>query len=225
MQLTVRDVAEMFRVGENVVYRWVSEEDMPAEQVNGQYRFNRTELLEWATVRRKEMSPRLFRNGTAPARLDEALELGGIHYHVGGRDRESVLRAVVERLPVPAEVGADYLLEILLSRESVGATAIGDGLALPHPRYPVVLPVPKPFIGLCFLDQPITYGKEPVHTLFCLVCPTVHVHLGLLARLGHALRDAEFRALVRQQAPAETILKDARRVEGLLEVSGSVAGK
>ena len=60
-----------------------------------------------------------------------------------------------------------------------------------------------------------------MHTLFCLVAPTVHVHLDLLGRLGFALRDAGFREMVRQRRPAETILKDAQRVEALLEAAGA----
>jgi len=225
MQLTVRDVAEIFQVSENVVFRWVADQQLPAEQVNGQYRFNRAELFEWATIRRMEIPPRLFhpdKFGTPP-RFDEALARGGIHYHVQGADKASALRALVQLLPLPDDIDRDFLLEIILGRESLGSTAIGEGLALPHPRYPIVLPLDQPFIALCFLEQPIPYAKggEPVHTLFCLVAPTVHVHLDLLGRLGFALRDAGFREMIRQRRPAEAILKDAQRVEALLEAAGA----
>jgi PTS system nitrogen regulatory IIA component len=226
MQLTVRDVAEIFHVSESAVYRWIADQNLPAEEVNGQYHCNRAELLEWATIRRLQIPPRLIdptRNGSGPLRLDEALAVGGVHYHVLGSDKAAVLQAVIGLLPLPADVDRDFLLQIMLSREASGSTAIGDGLALPHPRYPVVLPVPKPLIALCFLDEAIVYGAKndpPVHTLFCLVCPTVHVHLQLLARLGFALRDPAFREIIRQRSPAEVILQDAQRVEKLLQASG-----
>jgi PTS system nitrogen regulatory IIA component len=83
-----------------------------------------------------------------------------------------------------------------------------------------VLPVPQPFITLTFLEKPIPYGaadQQPVHTLFALVSPTMRVHLALLARLSCALRDEEFRAAVRRQAPRDEILSHARRVEASLE--------
>ena len=57
MQLSVRDLAKIFGVSENVVYRWVSNDHLPAEEINGQFRFNQAQVLEWATVRKLEMSP------------------------------------------------------------------------------------------------------------------------------------------------------------------------
>src|SRR5262249_20657782 len=97
-----------------------------------------------------------------------------------------------------------------------------EGLALPHPRYPVVLPVAQPFVTLAFLARPVPYdpaGRQPVHTLFALVSPTVRTHLALLARLASALRDPTFRDAVRQQRPADEILEQARRLEDSLRAT------
>jgi PTS system nitrogen regulatory IIA component len=225
MQLTVRDVARFLNVSENVVYRWIGDGDLPAEQVGGQYRFNRTELLEWASVRKLSVSPALFQRadaGPEQPRLDEALAAGGIHHDVPGQDRETVLRAVLERFPLPEDVERELLLQVFLSREALGSTALGDGLAIPHPRYPVVLPVPRPVITLAFLAQPVPYAArdgKPVHTLFALVCPSVRVHLQLLARLACALRDPGFRAAVDQRRPAAAVLAEARRLENALRLA------
>src|SRR2546427_155535 len=35
MQLNVRDLAQIFNVSENVVYRWISNDQLPAEEING----------------------------------------------------------------------------------------------------------------------------------------------------------------------------------------------
>jgi PTS system nitrogen regulatory IIA component len=221
MQLTVRDVARALGTEEKTVYRWVSHDGLPAELINGQYRFNRTELLEWAALRKKEVSPDLFSNGddASSMRLDDALRAGGILEGIQGADKDAVLRAVVEAMPLPAEFDRAFLLEVLLSRESLGSTDIGDGLAIPHPRYPVVLPIERPSITLCFLAQPIAFStsaSQPVHTLFTLVSPTARTHLQLLARLAHALRDASFRAVVRRKARADEILREAGGLENAL---------
>src|SRR5262249_25447722 len=112
------------------------------------------------------------------------------------------------------------------SREASGSTFLGEGLALPHPRYPIVLPTDAPFITLCFLAQPIPYGandREPVHTLFALVSPTVRLHLALLARLGPGRPAPGFREAVRRKAAAEEILEQARRVEDALAAGTGAA--
>jgi PTS system nitrogen regulatory IIA component len=213
MQMTIREVAKALQVQDNIIYRWISDQQLPAELVNGQYYFNRSQVLEWATVRKLPFSPNFFQSGQDNG-IAHALEIGGIHYEVPGTDKEAVLRAVVERMPFPQELDRDYLLQVFLSREALGSTGVGDGLAIPHPRYPMVLPVPHPFITLCFLQKPIPYSgpnAQPVHTLFALVSPTVPAHLGTLAELASALVNPEFRQAILNRNPAEQILEVAAR--------------
>src|SRR5438128_1672472 len=140
MQLSVRQVAKALSVSEHVIYRWISENQLPAELVNDQYYFNRAELLEWATVRKIEIRPHFFQAGSAAGQpsLEQALRAGGIHGQVQGSDKDAVLRAVVGRMPLPENLDRDFLLQVLLNREALGSTGIGEGLAIPHPRYPVV---------------------------------------------------------------------------------------
>jgi PTS system nitrogen regulatory IIA component len=220
MLLTVRDAAKLLRLPENQIYRWVDDGDIPFQKVNDQIRFDRAELLEWATARRLPVSVEMFHDenhgGEALPDFAGALEAGGIHYLVEGTDRESVLRAVVTRMPLGDELDRDFLLEFLLAREAMGSTGIGDGIAIPHVRNPVILNGAPAIITLCFLSVPIEFGAidhQPVHTLFSLVSPTIAAHLQLLGKITAALHDAGFRDAVLRRAAPETILAEARRVE------------
>jgi PTS system nitrogen regulatory IIA component len=220
MQLGVRDVSKLLNVSEKTIYRWVSQGILPGYRVNEQYRFNRAELLEWATSRRMNVSAALFdepeSNSTPIPSLVEGLQAGGIFYRLSGRDKESALRAVVEHLRLPEEVDREFLLRVFLAREALQSTGIGDGIAIPHVRNPIVLHVPRPMITLGFLEQAVDFGAldgKPVHVLFSLVSPTVRAHLRLLSRLSFALHDQGFKKAVIRQAAREEILRDARRVE------------
>jgi len=216
MQLSVREVARLLKVSENTVYRWVDERSLPAQQINSQYFFNKAELLEWAALRKVDVAPEIFAasptgDGATPA-LAATLAAGGIHYDVGGTDRDSVLRAVVERLKLPADFDRELLLELLLVRESHGSTAIGDGVAIPHPRTPIVAAIEEPSITLCYLKQPIPYGAadgKPVYVVFTLLAPNVRTHLQLLARLACTLRDEQFHRVVIGKGTPEEILTAA----------------
>jgi nitrogen PTS system EIIA component len=220
MQLTVREVARLLKVGENAVYRWVADSNLPAAEVNGQYRFNCAEVLEWATAHKMPLEPSAFpysdgHDGDRPNFFD-ALRRGGILFDVPGADRQTVLANVVQAMPLPDDLEREFLLEVFLSREAVGSTNIGQGIALPHPRYPNVVPVAEPFITLAFLKNPIVYAAsdaQPVHTLFALISPTVACHLGLLAILASALRDGPFQAAVAARKPADEILSLAAAVQ------------
>jgi PTS system nitrogen regulatory IIA component len=91
----------------------------------------------------------------------------------------------------------------------MGSTGIGDGIAIPHVRNPIVMHVDQAFVTLGLLRHPVEFDAidaQPVHALFMVVSPTVPVHLRILAQLGFLLRDEVLRDLLRHRAPAEDIL-------------------
>jgi PTS system nitrogen regulatory IIA component len=227
MQLGVREAARLLGVSEKTIYRWIKEGRLPAYRINEQHRFNRAELLEWATSRRISVSPYIFEEPEDSARMPlptvgDALDAGGIHYRVGGTDKASVLRAVVDLMRLPDEVNRQFLHQVLLARESLGSTGVGDGIAIPHVRNPIVMHIPKPTVTLCFLEHEIDFAAidgKPVHTLFTIVSPGVRAHLHVLSRLAFTLRDGEFRSLLSRQASREEILNAVRRADEM-EIQG-----
>jgi PTS system nitrogen regulatory IIA component len=217
-------------VSEATVTRWIKQRGLPAQHVGGQYRLHRAELLEWATANRLKVSVELFDEmggeGEPVPSLVEALDAGGIFYNLPDTTKERALRALVEVLPLPEGVDRELLLRLFLAREASASTAVGDGIAVPHVRNPIVLHVTRPFVSLCFLEKPVDFGAldgQPVHVLFSLVCPTARTHLQLLSRLSYALHDAAFKEVVRRQGGREEILGEARRVEAGLAGAGEAA--
>ena len=213
MQLSVKDAAALLNVSDETVYKWVKQEEIPSHTINEQVRFNRAELLEWATARNIQVSPDLFTsdqpNRSSLSTLTEALNAGGVAYRVGGTDQPSVLRAIVQVMKLPDEVDREFLYQVLLARESLGSTGVGDGIAIPHVRNPVVLHVSKPTVTLCFLENPIEFHAvdgKPVSILFTLVSPTVKTHLHLLSRLSFVLRTPDVKATLRRQPPQEELM-------------------
>jgi PTS system nitrogen regulatory IIA component len=220
MQLSIRDLMRLLNASESDVSRWIKQRGLPVQQVAGQYRVNRAELLEWATANQVRVSLALFDHLEDDAEpvptLSEALEIGGIHYRLPDTDKDRALRALVQVLPLPEGVDRELLLHLFKAREASASTAIGDGIAIPHVRNPIVLNVTRPAVTLAFLERPIDFGAldgRPVHVLFSLVSPTNRSHLQLLSRLSFALHDGAFRDAVVRQSPREAILRELRRVE------------
>jgi PTS system nitrogen regulatory IIA component len=232
MQLQVRDAAKLFNVSEKTIYRWIEQDGLPAFRINKQYRFNRVELLEWATAHKVNAMPQMLGDSQMDAdalpELASALEEGGIHYRVDGEDKDAVLKAVVDLMRLPESVDRSFLLKILMEREAMGSTSVGDGIAIPHVRNPIVLNVPQPVVMLCFLEHPVEFGAldgKPVNTIFTLVTPTIRVHLHTLSCLAFALRDQAFRSALSEQSPRPVILGELRRVLTALEASRADSGK
>lgn len=230
MQLTVREVGKLLDVSESTVTRWIKQRGLPTHHVGGQYRFNRVELVEWATANRIKVAAAVFDQLEAEEevpRLAEALEAGGIHYRVPDSSKERALRALVHALPLPDDADRELVLGLLLAREASASTAIGDGIALPHVRNPIVLHVARPMLTLCFLERPVDFGAldgKPVNVLFSMICPTTRSHLQTLSRLSYALHDAAFHRVVAQQAPREEILREAERIDAALAESAPRSG-
>jgi PTS system nitrogen regulatory IIA component len=232
MQLTVRDLTRLLNVPEATVSRWIKQRGLPARQIGGLYRVNRAELLEWATTNGVRVSLELFddleQDTDATLSVADALELGGIHYQLANTSKDRALRALVNVLPLPEGVDRELLLQLFLAREASASTAVGDGIAIPHVRNPIVMHVVRPAVTLAFLAHPVDFGAldgKPVDVLFSIISPTTRTHLQLLSRLSFALHDSPFRDAVIQKAPREHILRELRRVEASLPASAGAAGK
>jgi len=230
MQLTARDAARLLGVPETTLERWLRSGELAATRVNEQYRFNKIDLLEFATARNLEISPELLAEVEQPAlpSLAEAIRAGGVHRGISGADKSSILRAVVERLPLPSAADRELLHRVLLAREALGSTGFGNGIAIPHPRNPIVLRIPKPEVAICYLDRPIDFEAldgKPVHTLVTLVSPSTRTHLHLLAIVAGALRDAAVLEKLRAKAGAEELIPEIARVEAAVAAKRAGAEK
>lgn len=224
MNLSVKDAAVLFSVSEKTIYRWIKQDILPAYKVRESYRFNRAELLEWATSRRMGVSAEAFSEPEYDAQplptLYDALEVGGVYYRIEGKNREDVLTAVVNSLRLPEEIDRHYLEQVLLAREQLGSTAIGHGIAIPHPRSPGLLNVQRPTVTLCFLENPVDFHAldgQPVTILLPIISPYLRAHLHLLSRLSFVLQDPEFSRVLRSEANREQIFTALATAEGKIK--------
>jgi PTS system nitrogen regulatory IIA component len=213
VQITVREAAGYLGVSESTVRQWIRHRELPAHHVNERLYLNALEVWEWAMEHGVAASRSLLdqarrRRDEVPP-LADLLRTGGIHRDVPGRDRTAVLREVVARLPLPADTDREFLVAVLEAREAMGSTGVGDGIAIPHVRNPILLHTTAPFVSLCLLQSPVDFDAvdgRPVHALFTVVSPDVPAHLRILAQLGFVLRDRPLRELLRQRADADAIL-------------------
>lgn len=219
MQLKARDAARLLGVSESTIHRWVRSGELSATRVNDQYRLNKIDLLEFAASRKLDISPDLFLEVEQPQSLpslSDALRAGGVHPGIPGGDKASILRAVVDRLPLPRGADRELLHRMLLAREMLGSTALGNGVAIPHPRNPIVLHIPQAAVAICYLERPADFEAldgKPVHTLVTLVSPSTRAHLHLLSLVAAALRDPAVAAKLEARAGAEDLLPEVERVE------------
>ncbi|MEQ1567782.1 MAG: helix-turn-helix domain-containing protein [Myxococcota bacterium] len=215
--MSVQEAARMLNVSTKTVYRWVTSGQIPAYRVNKQHRFDRAELLEWARVRRLEVTSPfeldLDHPDDATPTLERALESGGIHYRVSGADPVEVLRSAVAVLrisPTP-----EQLHGALCAREELASTAVGGGFAIPYVQSPLRVQVRQAAVGLCLLDHPVDWGAPDgveVSALWVVVGATLRQVTRLRTHVAFALRDPSLCAAVLAHASREVVAAEVRRV-------------
>lgn len=217
MKLSIRDAARYLEVDEDTVYKWVREGELPSIRINEQYRLNSTDLLEWATARGHRLSADLLEAAREDLpELSESLSLGGVHTFGGAPKREAVLEAVVNALAID-EAERPLILDLVTAREFIGSTGVGEGIAIPHVRTPLIVHGALGSMSLWYLPASVDFqspDKKGIDTVFFLVSSSPRVHLHLLSRLARALHDDGFRRAIKQRAPIEAVLAEARRIEG-----------
>jgi PTS system nitrogen regulatory IIA component len=156
--------------------------------------------------------------------LIELITRGGVLYQVPGTTPTEVITGIVEtiRLPAagllvkPTKVARGRLLDAVLEREALMSTAVGHGIALPHPRSPLVTDSGDQFVTIALFRQPADWHSldgEPVHTAILIVSASPKLHLNTLSRLNFFCQQERFRALLAACAPQEEIIAMIQEAE------------
>lgn len=134
-------------------------------------------------------------------KISEILDKQAIKIGLTSVKKEDVLAELVAALGQIENVGDQKsLIKILLEREKLGSTGIGQGIAIPHGktdavnRLVAVLGISKGGVNFDALDG------EPVYIFFLLVAPkdSAGPHLKALAQISRLLRDSYFCQLIRR---------------------------
>ena len=125
-------------------------------------------------------------------------------------DKEEAIKELVDLL---AKAGAlkdkDKLVKILLSREALGSTGIGQGVGIPHGKCDGVKELTAAF---ALSPKGVNFDSldgEPVYILFLLIAPeeSAGPHLKALARISRMLKDKYFREMLRKAKDEKEILR------------------
>lgn len=220
MQLSVRDTSKLLKLSEKELYLYIKKNEIPYYTLNKSFYFNRAELLEWAISRSVEISPTFFSSpDTEPEHfplLTEALKTGGVFVLHNVLTKSEVLKKIVSLLPTLTPTESDLIFNALMARETLGSTAIGNGIAIPHVRNPIILNIKGPSIILTFVTPPIDFGAidgQKVSIIFTMISPTARIHLHLLARLSYLLQNKDVKTALLPETNTEHILEVFRTAE------------
>ncbi len=126
---------------------------------------------------------------------------------VQGQDKKAVLEELAAHLAshagVEPPIDQGGLLRVLVERERLASTAIGEGVAIPHGKLSIPRLLGCVGISRRGVDFESMDGR-PTHIFFVLVAPenSTGIHLKALARISRLFKDPDFRNRLMQAKDA-----------------------
>ena len=149
-------------------------------------------------------------------KLTDLIKRGGIYYRVPGSTKQEIMKSLINLLDDMIPQKKEILLQAVIEREALVSTGIDNGIAIPHPRTPMLDESEEPFVTIAFPMQPIDWGtpdNKKVHTIFLIISKTPKQHLGALSKINYICRDEKFLAHLRTQAEKNTIIAAVKEIE------------
>lgn len=221
IDITVSQAAELLKVSENTIERWIRQGVIPVYRVESGYSFKAEELKAWVNYKNLgniDMDSSIL-SGASHIDEDESINVleairhGGIHYDIHGDVIEDIFQDALSRLDFgssSSEEIKDNLYQSLIEREKLASTGLGEGIAVPHPRKPSDWGLHQPMISIMFLDREVDFSSidgKPVFVLFLILCSTVKGHLRILSQVSHIIHTKEAQNFLREKPDPVSLME------------------
>lgn len=125
-----------------------------------------------------------------------------------GKTKKEALKELVDCVvKKESKIDSNELLRVLLEREELGSTGIGDGIAIPHGKIKkienLIVAFGRSLEGVDFQSM----DGKPTHIIFLLIAPenSAGIHLKALARISRLLKDSAFRRNIMEANTSQEI--------------------
>lgn len=126
------------------------------------------------------------------------------------KDKKGVLEELAEVVAgAGTSIDKSSLVKVLLERERLGSTGIGEGVAIPHGKFHGIS---QPIISFGRSRRGLDFESmdgAPAHLFFLLVAPenSTSVHLKALAKIAKILKNSSFRKTLMEASSREEIYR------------------
>jgi len=162
--------------------------------------------------------------------LAALIERGGVYYDVPGASPKELIDSVIGLMPQIKGVAPEELRRQIMEREALVSTGVGHGIALPHPRSPVLAPQPSPqgegsplegadeppLVAIAFPVMPIDWNTQDgskVHTVFLIISVSAKQHLNTLSKINFLCQKEKFHSLIEARVSKKEIVAAVKEAE------------
>ena len=227
--LSLQQAAELVHLEANALRHVAQRGEVAAQARGDDFYFDRAALVEWAQrsllaagerdlrAQHRAMMDADRRASRAGWGVAALFSSDTIDLNVAAKAKAGILRDMTDLADRGGKVyDVDGLFKGLLAREEAASTAIGEGVALLHPRFHEPYMFEESFVAYGRSERPIFFGASDGEGTrhFFLVCATDHEqHLHILARLAVLAHGTDLMARLEEAATAEDALDAIRACE------------
>ena len=150
-------------------------------------------------------------------KLSEIIKIDNIIPELKARDKKGVLGELAEIISKhDPSIDKGMLVKVLVEREHLGSTGIGDGVAIPHGK---LNSVGRPIVSFGRSKGGLDFDSmdgQPAHLFFLLLAPenSSGVHLQVLTRIAKMLKNSAFRKELMRAKNREELYRTIIQSEG-----------
>lgn len=140
--------------------------------------------------------------------LAQLIHRGGVFKNVEGSTPQEIYAKVCKMIDLPDGMTSETVYKALCDREAVLSTAVGNGIALPHARAPIMRDASEQRICVVYLKNPIDMkapDEREVFVMFVLLAHNSQIHLKVLSSLAALFRDAKFKKALELRSDEATL--------------------
>lgn len=218
--MTIKEVSKYLKMNVRTISKLATQGLIPATKIANQWRFMRSLINQWLEQQMLGLSAEqleLLESEliATPVKVTSFLTQQTIIADAKAAQKVELLKEMLE-VGVKRKLikNPALVLKALVKREALCSTAIGDEVAIPHPRQPLNGSFAKPAIIMARSLKGIEFDALddlPVKFVFMLCLPDDYTHLKVLARLTRMLKDGPFRDALKSAAGAAEIHELIRR--------------
>jgi PTS system nitrogen regulatory IIA component len=206
---------------------------LPGRRVGKQWKFSRAEIHQWFEDRiglsdeqelnevEKVLTRQEAKTQVEAWSITDLLQLDCVWVPMLARTKTSVIQKICEETAKTGRLwDPERMAEALRNREALHPTALGNGVALLHPRRPIPSIMGEPFLALGVTTKGIPFGgpRGCLTDIFFLIGSTDEsLHLRVLARLSRLIQQAELLEILREAECSESAWQAIKDFDNNLE--------
>lgn len=148
--------------------------------------------------------------------LCDLIMKGGVFADVEGENVEQIFRSLSQVAQMPAGVEKEYFVRELADREKVLSTAVGHGVAIPHPRKSILSDMEDQRVIVCYPKESMDMASPDgirVFVMFVLLTKSSQVHFNALSDMAKLVHCTEFRRFLETKPDAKTLVDKIKNLQ------------